>query len=369
MRLIEITFPEDYGDEVRDALKECDADFSRMGASQRDGMCSAQVFYTSGSAQDLVDRFQDMFENEDDWRLLVYPIEATAPKPDADEAAGPEEKNNERALREEIYDDVADGAGFSSNFLVLTLASTIVAAIGLNSDNVPAVIGAMVIAPLLGPILAFSLGTTLGDVKLISKAGRNAIIGMGIGMAGAAIIGLFMDLNLESDELTSRIVVGLDSVALALAAGAAAALSVVAGVSAALVGVMVAAALLPPAAAAGLFMGAGEFTFAARSLLLLAVNIICVMLAAQGVYFWKQVRPRTWLEKRSAAKAIRINLIVLGALLAAAIAIIVFAPTEVIPDNILGDAVDEVTGGAQRASEGEGAGQDAGQGEGQREDN
>lgn len=352
MRLIEVTFPEDRADDISQALKECDAEFIRIGASQRDGqrdgqcagMCSAQAFYTSGDAQALVDRLQDLFEDQSDWRMLVYPIEATAPKPDTEEASGPEDSNGERALREEIYDDVSDGADFSWNFLVLTLASTIVAAIGLNSDNIPAVIGAMVIAPLLGPILAFSLGTTLGDINLMAKSGRNAFVGLAIGMAGAALIGVFIDLNMESEELTSRVIVGLDSVALALAAGAAAALSVVAGVSAALVGVMVAAALLPPAAAAGLFLGGGEPTLAARALLLLAVNIICVMLSAQIVYFWKQVRPRKWVEQRSAAKAMRINLIALGVLLAAAIAIILWAPTEVIPENLLGDAVDRAAG-------------------------
>ncbi len=341
MRLIEVTFPSGDADRVREAMEAGDSEFWRMEPAAADGKCSARAFYIDGSAQKLVDKLQDLFEGEDDWRLLVYPVEATAPKPEVDEEAGPDDGDGERALREEIYDDVADGADLSSNFVVLTLASTVVAAIGLNSDNVAAVIGAMVIAPLLGPILAFSLGTTLGDVSLMAKSGRNAVVGMAMGMAAAAVIGVFMDIDLASAELMSRTVVGLDAMALALAAGVAAALSIVTGVSAALVGVMVAAALLPPAAAAGLFAGAGELMFAARALLLLTVNVICVLIASQGVYAWKGVRPRTWVEKRSAKRAVAINIGVLLTLLAAAALIILLAPTEILPDTPLTDDVSD----------------------------
>lgn len=337
MRLIEVTFPSDDADKVRDAMEEGDSEFWRMEAANADGKCAARAFYINGDAQGLVDKLQDIFEGEDDWRLLVYPVEATAPKPEVDDAAGPDDGNGERALREEIYEDVSDGADLSMNYYVLTLASTIVAAIGLNSDNVAAVIGAMVIAPLLGPMLAFTLGTTLGDFKLMLKASRNAVLGLGLGMAAAGLIGVFMKIDLQSVELMSRTVVGLDEMALALAAGVAAALSIVTGVSAALVGVMVAAALLPPAAAAGLFAGAGEWIFAARALLLLAVNVVCVLIASQAVYAWKGVRPRTWFEKRSAKRAMMINIGSLLVLLAAAAAIIILAPTEIMPETPLTD--------------------------------
>ena len=111
----------------------------------------------------------------------------------------------------------------------------------------------------------------------------------------------------SADELMSRTVVGLDSPALALAAGAAAALSIATGLPAALVGVMVAVALLPPAAAAGLLAGAGELNLAARAGLLLAINVVAVNLAALLVYFFKGVRPRTWLERRSAKRSVYVN--------------------------------------------------------------
>lgn len=332
MRLIEAVFPASKRDEVEEALKKCEPDHWRYSATEEEDCSVLRAFFTENGAQGLVDALQDICENEDNWRIIVLPVEATAPKPEIDEGEGDKKGRKKSALREEIYDDVSDGAELSLDFFVLTFASAIVAALGLNADNIAAVIGAMVIAPLLGPILAISLGAALGDTKMLLRAGRNAVAGLALGFATAALIGAMFGVNLESDELMSRTIAGIDSVVLALAAGVAAALSIVAGISSALVGVMVAVALLPPAAAAGLFLGAEEFGLFGRSLLLLTVNVVCIMLAAQGVYFYKGVRPRTWFEQKSADKALRINLAALAALLIILVGIIVFAPTGSMPD-------------------------------------
>lgn len=105
----------------------------------------------------------------------------------------------------------------------------------------------------------------------------------------------------------ARTRVGFDGLVLALAAGAAAALSLTTGVSSALVGVMVAVALLPPAAAIGLLLGAGHREQAIAAALLLAINIVCVNLSAQIVFVLRGVTPRTWFEKRAARRAVLIN--------------------------------------------------------------
>lgn len=333
MRLIEAVFPAGKKDAVKKVVEESEPTHFRFTDAVEDDCIVLRAFFIRHGAQTLVDKLQDICESEDNWRILVLPVEATAPQPEEEESKDEEAKRNEkRALREEIYDDVAKGASLSSDFFVLTAASTIVAALGLYADNVAAVIGAMVIAPLLGPILAISLGVALGDFKLLVRAGRNAAAGLALGFLTAAAMGLMLGVNTDSNELMSRTVAGLDSVVLALAAGVAAALSIVTGISAALVGVMVAVALLPPAAAAGIFLGAGEIGYLGRALLLLTVNIVCIMIAAQGVYFYKGVRPRTWFEKRQAGRALKINAAILASLLALLIAIIIFAPVGTMPE-------------------------------------
>lgn len=296
-----------------------------------------KVFFGNKETQKFIDELQSVCEGREGWRILVLPVEATAPPLDEDTNGDTDKQNGQVALREEIYQDVASGASLSIDFFILTLASTVVAAIGLNENSVAAVIGAMVIAPLLGPILTFSFAAALGDIRLLIRASSAAGFGLAAGIGAAAFISLILEVDYSSAELMSRAVVGLDSMALALAAGAAAALSIVTGVSSALVGVMVAVALLPPAAAVGMFLGAGNLEFAARSALLLFVNIICIMVSSQAVFAYKGIRPRTWIEQRSAKQAVRANLAVLAALLVAAAAIILLTPADIMPDNPVTD--------------------------------
>lgn len=189
------------------------------------------------------------------------------------------------------------------------LLSALVAAAGLLADSVAIVVGAMVIAPLLGPHLAFALGTALGDRDLIRQALGTATAGMVTAFAMAVAIGALVPIDYGSAELISRTVVGYDSVVIALASGAAAVVSLTTGLPSALVGVMVAVALMPPVMAMGMFLGAGRFDPAASAGLLLAVNVVSINLAAKLVFILKGVRPRTWLEKRQARQSVRLAVI------------------------------------------------------------
>ncbi|MBI1364397.1 MAG: TIGR00341 family protein [Alphaproteobacteria bacterium] len=331
MRLVEATFHKNSAKQVSEVVAAAEPVSYRLFEPDESGAQLLKAFFGRDDIQKFVDELQQACIADDIFRILILPVEATIPPLEEKKETDPD-KQRRVALREEIFEDVAGGAALSADFFILTLASTMVAAIGLNENNVAAVIGAMVIAPLLGPILAFSFATALGDHRLLLRAARNAVLGLLAGTGASVLISLFLPINTASHELMSRAVVGLDSIALALAAGAAAALSIATGVSSALVGVMVAVALLPPAAAAGLFLGAGEFALAGRAALLLSVNVICIMLASQAVFAWKGIRPRTWLEKRAAHQTVRINLGVLALLLLAATAIIILTPSEILPD-------------------------------------
>ena len=329
MRLVEATFPASCSESVLRAVSRAKPVHWRMSDPNAEGTRVLHALYAGAGAQTLIDALHTLLEGRDDWRILILPVEATAPALPEPEDDGEKARRKRVAIREEVSSSVAKGAELGPDFLILTALSTIVAAIGLGANNVAVVIGAMVIAPLLGPVLAFSFATSLGDFALMVRAARTALAGLLLGFVLAFVMGIILPLDMGSTELTSRTRAGLDAVALALASGAAAALSIVTGISSALVGVMVAVALLPPAAAAGLFAGAGEYALASRALLLLTVNVVCVILAAQAVYAYKGVRPRTWLEQKSAKKAVRTNVVSLVALLAVLILIVLFAPAPV----------------------------------------
>jgi len=281
------------------------------------------VFLRDGTRQTLVDNLQACLEGERDWRLSIVEIEATIPDiPEDKDLKKRHASQRKMALREEIYQDVATDAKLDRDFLIFVVLSTIVAAIGLHSNSVAGVIGAMVIAPLLGPILGFSLGAALGDRELLFGAAKTLGVGIALALACAILISFVIPVDFTSRELMSRAEVRLDGVALAIAAGAAAALSLTRGANATLVGVMVAAALLPPGAAVGLFLGTGEFALASRAALLLSLNVASLVLSALAVFRLRDIRPRTWLERKGADRAVAINMGLSTLLLVVAIVLI-----------------------------------------------
>ena len=329
MRFIKATFPSDKSDaviKVIEAAKPIDWSLdSGYGRFEK----AAEILVAKGSGQKLLDELQDLFGSSPDWRVTVLPVEASIPRPPEptkeeklaakEEAKIKEDKTRRQkmiSLREEVYQKVEAGCKLNIDFIVLTILSTIVAAIGLNYDNVAIVIAAMVIAPLLGPILAFSFATALGDLSLMWRATKTAIVGLGLGFGLAAASTFIMPVNLESVELMSRTIIGPEVIILALASGAAAALSLSTGLSSALVGVMVAVALLPPSVASAIFLGVGDYNKAAGAAILLGINVVCAVLSAQLIFVWKGVQPRRWNTQRKASRAVQVNAALWIALLA-----------------------------------------------------
>ena len=148
--------------------------------------------------------------------------------------------------REELKEDIKNAARCSRVHLAMAVLSTIVAIVGLRHNNVTVIIGAMVIAPYLGPNVPLALATTLG------------------------------------------------------------ALAFTTGASATLIGLMVAVAFLPPLVTFGLLLGGGQPVLAMGALSLFLVNLICVNLAGVTTFLVQGIHPATWWEKDRAAKATRV---------------------------------------------------------------
>lgn len=270
----------------------------------------------------------------EDYRIILTPVEATLPRPKPEEeneeeaapSAAEDEDENEttsvaRISREELYQDVNDSISVTSVHYMLVALSTIVAAGGMLRDSVAVVIGAMVIAPLIGPNIALALGTTLADRTLLRQALLVNLLGFALALALAFGIGLVLPVDPETSEIAVRTSVGLSDVALALAAGVAGTLSVTRGISTALIGVMVAAALLPPLVALGMLGGAGYWTAAQGAGLLTLTNVVAINLAGVITFLAQGVQPMSWYEAEQAKKATRwaiaIWVVALGVLVAA----------------------------------------------------
>ncbi len=309
-RQVEITAPSGYAPTLTAVGEQQGVEdiYAEVGEEDR---CLVRIVCETNTVQAIIDATHKAMGKDAHWRLTILPVEAVvAPdqfKPQVEVEAPTFSFQGRSAPREEILQAVEKGADLNGDFLVLVVLSGIVTAVGLMTDNVAALIGAMVIAPLLGPNLAFAFGVALGRQELMKRAMVTNIVGLGLAILFSVIVGRVLGGPLESTEITSRTFAGYDAIALALAAGAAAVFSLTTGLSSALVGVMVAVAIMPPAVITGLMLGSGDIKSAGGAAILLAVNIVCINLAAQIVFVAKRISPRTWSEKKASQKALWTN--------------------------------------------------------------
>lgn len=289
-----------------------------------DGTLEVTILPRPGHNDDVLHWLEDHLGSRNGYRVALLPIVASLPR-EVDEEEQQEEKSPERISQEELYQDVSGNAQLSRVYLVLLLLSAVVAAAGMLRNDPAVIIGAMVIAPLLGPNVALSLATTLGDAKLARQAISVLVVGVAVTLLLSIPVGMLFNNLLGSPEVAARTQVDLANIAIALAAGSAAVLSYTTGAPAAMIGVMVAVALLPPLVSFGMLLGGGLWAPALGALLLFAVNIICVNLAGVATFLAQGITPNRWFEAQAAQRATRTAIAIWITLLAVLIGIIVLA--------------------------------------------
>lgn len=319
MKIIEVIADAGHHDTILGIAEQHQVEDIWFTQKNEDGRFSARLLVRPENRQKVLDALQTILHNADNYHVLIIPLDTALPKPVEVEAEAKaltetqqeEEKNKEKerkkaalmSTREEILAQVEKDAILDNNFILLVILSAIVAAIGLLENNLAVIVGAMVIAPLLGPNIAFSLGTSLGEKKLVIESLKALLAGIITAILFSIGIGLAWSGDFNSVELMSRTDVAYSGTAIALASGAAASLSLVSGTSSVLVGVMVAVALMPPAVTIGLMLSIAEYNHALGAALLLAVNIVCINLSAKLVFLFRGIKPRTWLEADKAKQS------------------------------------------------------------------
>lgn len=313
LRLLEVSVDADRVPDLRELLAEREVDIHSESEAP-EGRRIVRVVVSVEQTEPLTDALTDAFGASEAYRVLILDIAAVLPasenrEDEDDENDGDEPTPPARVSREELYQDVSAASRLTPVFLATVALSTIVAAAGLIRGDVAVIIGAMVIAPLLGPTVAFALGLTLGDPPLGRLAAKSSAAGVAVAFGLSVLIGILVPVDPTVTELANRTQVGLSDIAIALAAGSAGSLAYTTGLPTAIIGVMVAVALLPPLVGAGLLFGAGYAGLAIGSTVLVLVNFTCVSLAAVGTFFARRVRPRTWWESEKAKKATRLAVI------------------------------------------------------------
>jgi uncharacterized hydrophobic protein (TIGR00271 family) len=189
-------------------------------------------------------------------------------------------QNASPAVRKQIHDN----ASLNWAYLVMNALSTVVAAYGLLQDSVAVVIGAMVIATLLGPITGIALSLVDGDTTLFRRALMAELVGIGIVLAISFTIGGIHGSIPLGQQILSRTSPNILDLMIALAGGAAGAYAMASPrVAAGLVGVAIATALVPPLAVAGICFARGEGRLALGAILLFLANFVAIQLSSSVV--------------------------------------------------------------------------------------
>ena len=333
LRLLEIVVPEEVTGEVLAIVEEAKVTNFWLTCSCENRNIFKMIV-TAEKTESLLDTFENKYGRLEDFHMVLLPLEASYPSTKEIEEKAEESKDDEikkkeplRVSRQELYHDVFDHSKLTKTYMIMIVLSAIVAAIGLIKDNVAVIIGAMVIAPLLGPNVALSLATTIGDGALGRNALKTNIVGIFIALAVSFVLGYILVIDPGTREIASRTVVSYADIVLALASGVAAALSITSGVPSVLIGVMVSVALIPPLVVFGLLLGSGEFLLAVQALELVAINMICVNLAGVFTFLLQGVRPLNWWEAAKAKKATRYAIIIWIALLVLLIMLLLLSQT------------------------------------------
>jgi uncharacterized hydrophobic protein (TIGR00271 family) len=176
---------------------------------------------------------------------------------------------------------IKESAKISSIFIALTILSTLLATVGIFQDSTPTVIGAMILAPLMAPIIALSMGIVRSN-KLITQS---SIITLALGVMSALFFSFaltfFMPLDIMTSQMSSRINPNLLDLFVAIFSGIAGAYaSSKEEVAKSLAGVAIAIALVPPLAVTGIGIGWAEWPMIHGSFLLFLTNLFGMIIAA-----------------------------------------------------------------------------------------
>lgn len=223
-----------------------------------------------------------------------------------------EEKDEDQIARDELVAAADSLAPSTRTYVIMTVVSALIATAGLLLDSPAVVVGSMVIAPLVGPAMAASVGTVVNDREMFARGLRLQVAGLLLAIVTAFVFAFAVrEINLippladvtTIPEVRERVAPDFLSLIIAIGAGIAGIVSLTTGVSAALVGVMISVALIPPAATVGIGLAWGQPVVSFSSAVLVLVNVLSINLSALVVLWYSGYRPKHWFRRSDAKRA------------------------------------------------------------------
>ena len=205
-----------------------------------------------------------------------------------------------RISREELYARAEELAPANSTFFALLVLSTVIATTGLLQNSAATIIGAMVVAPLMGPAISASVGTVLDEQRMAARGVRLQVTGLLVSILSAAVLGWLLKQSIlvapgldirTIPQVAERTSPNFLSLFLALGSGLAGSISIMRGSGSTLIGVAIAVALVPPAATAGLGIAFALPSVVIGGTILVVVNLLAINVSALVLFYLAGFKP------------------------------------------------------------------------------
>ncbi len=212
----------------------------------------------------------------------------------------------------ELFKKIRQNANMSATYLFLLIISVLMAAIGLFQDSSPTIIGAMILAPLMGPLLSFSMGSLRFDQSLIKSSLFTILLSILLGLALSALLTHFIPIHHLTEQMSLRTHPTLLDLGVAILAGLAAGYGMAnSQVGESLAGVAIAVALIPPLCVAGIGLGWQDLTMFSNAFLLFLTNIIGIVFAAGLMFYLLGFASKRYVSAALAIKLLMVAIIAL----------------------------------------------------------
>lgn len=308
MRLVQVFVPRGELETVLETAESTGVDYAvseETSHGEFEALVSIPV--TPDAVEPLLDEFRSAGLSDPSYTVVTAAETIVSermaefePERGADTTAG-SPGTGTRISRDELEARAKDLAPAASTYFVLLVVSTIIATAGLVLDSAATIIGAMVVAPLMGPALAASVGVVVDDDELAARGVALQVAGLVVTVATAAVVGWLLrgtvllppgfDIT-GVPQVRERITPNVLALFLALGSGVAGVVSLVRNVGSVLVGVAIAVALVPPAATAGLGIAWWHPTVVVTAGTLVLVNMLSINLAALILLWVVGYRPQ-----------------------------------------------------------------------------
>ena len=234
----------------------------------------------------------------------------------------------DNATQEEVESSINKGVEFRGTNLWVLICATFIASLGLNVNSTAVIIGAMLISPLMGPIMGIGLSVGINDFQLLKKSLRNFLWMFVVSIITSTVFFLISPYNSAQSELLARTSPTTYDVLIAFFGGLAGMLAQTRRdrTGTVISGVAIATALMPPLCTVGFGIASGEIIYILGALYLFIINTVFIAVASYLMVIFLKYEKKTALDEATSKRMRRYVIL---------FAVVILVPSMILTVNIL----------------------------------